>query len=111
MFTLKSPDDILEWDLAKIVAGLELLQEETSKYDQEIELVKNGTINGQPIESWRIEQEWYSTQPSTNKAIIKGIGKIPLKDFMDDITRRQTIGRRILLQEVTTGKPTKPRND
>lgn len=96
------------WDTLQI-----LLEEETENgdleevYKEEIQIIKYGKLN---IPIWYITQKWFEEMPVNKKVKVLGHGKFDLEKFMEDKSKRDTIMRSILIENIEEGGITEGRN-
>lgn len=114
MIELDNPEQILDWSLEKLWMAFKLevkeIQETHPQYkeiEEDFELVKNGIKIKYPIQY--IIEEWYEMYPGSQSARIKGYGRVPIKDFIEDKELREEIMQEILIGLAQKDKIRKPR--
>ncbi len=78
-----------------------------SYFQQEYSQVKNGINVEFPIHY--IIDKWYEEYPSSKRVKILGYGKFSLSNFKEEIEKRETIMRRIILENMNESSLTEPR--
>lgn len=102
---------IIEMKLPELYDTYLLLRDTDELTQQEIqqtnEAIEEGTTTKFPIT--HIIQEWYELYPTTGNAKILGHQKIPLKNFLKEIKKRETILRNIILTKTQEQEIINPR--
>lgn len=95
---IQDPSEIYEWDTQKLWNAFLVITQETDKYKEHKEMAKHGMKIVFPIH-YLFKEDWITRYPKKKKATIKGHGRFPLAELEEEIERRETIMRQIILEE------------
>lgn len=110
--------DIIKMELEELWNTYQILMEEEDEeteqrldkiYEEETEEIKNGTSQKKVPLQW-VLNGWYEPHPSSGKVTIMGMGKHELLPFLEDIEKRKTLMRKILIDNIEDESSTQPRN-
>ena len=65
-------------------------------YENETYQVKNGIKINVPI--WYYTEQWYELHPENKRVTIKGHGKHPINEFMEELDAREDIMRKVIIE-------------
>lgn len=109
MITEINPEDVIMWSTRKLWNMFEIIVNKEKGYEKQKQQVKFGINLEFPIHY--ITQEWYELYPASKKASIKGYGKFPLQEFMDEIEQREEIMKEIIIENIEKEEITSPRTE
>lgn len=106
MINIENPDEIYEWDTAKLWNAVNMLDEEEIEEEdlEKIETIKNGYNTTIPIE-W-FTYDWIKLYPHHKTARVPHYGDYPLEDLMEEWKYRQKLMREIIIKYCKTEDPT-----
>jgi hypothetical protein len=103
---IDDPQEILSWDTKKLWAAINMIDNK-EEYEEELSIIKYGIKIQVPI--WYIIEEWFEMYPSSARIKIMGYGKYKIWDFMQEKEERESIMRRVLIDNMEDEGPTEAR--